>query len=67
MLVTEYDLNKTAKKKTLFKLKNSKDWYSINYPYSPKVEAYLIKTHGDNLLSIFNRDGYWKTEFMKVV
>lgn len=67
MLIEEYDLNKSAKKKTLYKLKDSQEWYVINAPYSPRVEAHLTKKYGDNLLSIFNRDGYWKTEIMKTV
>ena len=66
-LIEEYELSKKAKKKTLYKLKGQEGWYSANIPYDSRVEQYLVKKFGDRLLTIFNRDGYWKTETNKKV
>lgn len=64
-LIEEYELAKKAKKKTLYKLVNQEGWYSANIPYDSRVEQHLVKKFGDRLLTIFNRDGYWKTQTTK--
>ena len=64
-LIEEYELAKKAKKKTLYKLVDQAGWYSINVPYDARVENHLVKKYGEKLLTIFNRDGYWKTETTK--
>ena len=66
-LIEEYDLNKKAQKKTLFKVDGEPGWRYITAPYSPKVEAFLVQKYGEKLLAILNRDGYWKGEALKVV
>jgi hypothetical protein len=51
-------LARWCKQETIFRLKGDKpgSWRSVKKPFTPAIEAAILKTHGDKVECIANKD-----------